>query len=50
LAELRERFPLVPFHVCTATATPRVRQDILAQLRLRDPRVLVGAFDRPELC
>jgi len=50
LAELRERFPRVPFHAYTATATPRVRQDILNQLRLRDPRVLVGAFDRPELC
>ncbi len=49
LAELRERFPDVPFQAFTATATPRVREDIVAQLRLRDPRVLVGVFDRPEL-
>jgi ATP-dependent DNA helicase RecQ len=49
LAELRERFPAVPFHAYTATATPRVRADIVAQLRLRDPAVLVGTFDRPNL-
>jgi RecQ family ATP-dependent DNA helicase len=49
LAELRERFPAVPFQAFTATATPRVREDIVAQLRLREPRVLVGTFDRPEL-
>ncbi|MBX3461998.1 MAG: DNA helicase RecQ [Planctomycetes bacterium] len=50
LAELRQQFPAVPFQAFTATATPRVRADIQAQLRLRDPEVLVGAFDRPELC
>jgi ATP-dependent DNA helicase RecQ len=49
LAELRERFPGVPFHAYTATATPRVREDIAAQLRLCDPAVLVGVFDRPNL-
>ena len=49
LAELRERFPDVPFQAFTATATPRVREDIVAQLRLREPAVLVGTFDRPEL-
>lgn len=49
LAELRERFPAVPFQAFTATATPRVREDIVTQLRLREPRVLVGTFDRPEL-
>ncbi|MEO6597113.1 MAG: DNA helicase RecQ [Planctomycetota bacterium] len=49
LAELRERFPGVPFHAYTATATPRVRQDIVDQLRLKDPALLVGTFDRPEL-
>ena len=49
LAILRERFPQVSIHAYTATATPRVRQDIMAQLRLRDPRVLIGDFDRPNL-
>jgi len=49
LAELRERFPNVPFHAYTATATPRVRDDIAVQLRLLEPDVLVGTFDRPNL-
>ncbi|MCA8965372.1 MAG: ATP-dependent DNA helicase RecQ, partial [Planctomycetes bacterium] len=49
LAELRAMFPQVPFHAYTATATPRVQEDILTQLQLREPRVLVGTFDRPEL-
>ncbi|MFY9342281.1 MAG: RecQ family ATP-dependent DNA helicase, partial [Planctomycetota bacterium] len=49
LAELRQHFPDVPFQAFTATATPRVRQDIVQQLRLRDALELVGTFDRPEL-
>jgi ATP-dependent DNA helicase RecQ len=49
LAELRDTFPGVAFHAFTATATPRVREDILAQLRMRDAEVLVGGFDRPNL-
>ncbi len=49
LAELREIFPGVPFHAFTATATPRVREDILGQLRMTDAEVMVGDFDRPNL-
>ena len=49
LAELREHFPGVPFQAFTATATPRVRDDIQHQLRLHEPVLLVGTFDRPEL-
>lgn len=49
LAELRRTFPNVPLHAFTATATPRVRRDILDQLKLRDPVELVGSFDRPNL-
>src|SRR5687767_11702771 len=33
----------------TATATPRVRRDIARLLELRDPTVVVGGFDRPNL-
>ena len=33
----------------TATATPTVRQDILQNLRLQDPLVMVTGFDRPNL-
>jgi ATP-dependent DNA helicase RecQ len=49
LALLRERFPKASIHAFTATATPRVRDDIARQLSLRDPAVLVGTFDRPNL-
>jgi ATP-dependent DNA helicase RecQ len=33
----------------TATASPPVREDIIARLQLRDPQVVVGALDRPNL-
>ncbi|TVQ31932.1 MAG: DNA helicase RecQ [Phycisphaeraceae bacterium] len=49
LAELRDRFPNAPIQAFTATATPRVREDIIAQLRLRSAAELVGIFDRPNL-
>src|SRR5687768_8740375 len=45
LAALRERFPDAAFHAFTATATEQVRQDIIDQLHLHDPAVLVGNFD-----
>jgi ATP-dependent DNA helicase RecQ len=49
LAELKQRFPTASVHAYTATATERVRTDIASQLRLRDPAILVGTFDRPNL-
>lgn len=49
LARLRELLPGASIHAFTATATPRVRADIVEQLRLRDPVQLVGNFDRPNL-
>ena len=49
LSELRQHFPKLALHAYTATATPRVREDIVVQLGLRDPAVLVGCFDRPNL-
>ncbi|NAZ88171.1 RecQ family ATP-dependent DNA helicase [Kineococcus sp. T90] len=33
----------------TATASPQVRAEVLEQLRLRDPLVVVEGFDRPEI-
>ncbi|MGH7483752.1 MAG: RecQ family ATP-dependent DNA helicase, partial [Longimicrobiales bacterium] len=33
----------------TATATPDVRRDVARLLRLRQPRILAGGFDRPNL-
>jgi ATP-dependent DNA helicase RecQ len=49
IAELRERFPTVPFLAFTATATDRVRADIIERLALRAPAVHVGSFNRANL-
>ncbi len=49
LAVLKEKFPKSPVIALTATATSRVRKDISAQLRLLQPEILVGSFDRPNL-
>jgi len=46
---LRAQLPEVSFHAFTATATARVRQDIVEQLGLRAAVTLVGSFDRPNL-
>ncbi|MCB9915921.1 MAG: DNA helicase RecQ [Planctomycetes bacterium] len=49
IGELRERRPQLPIQAFTATATPAVQRDIIAQLGLVEPEVLVGDFDRPNL-
>jgi ATP-dependent DNA helicase RecQ len=49
LKKLRTHFPDVPVMALTATATERVRADIIKQLKLRDPRCYVASFDRPNL-
>jgi ATP-dependent DNA helicase RecQ len=49
LAKLRDVFPGVPFMALTATATERVRGDIVKHLRLREPRTYVASFNRPNL-
>ena len=49
LHRLRARFPEVPIAAFTATATERVRQDIVRQLALREPSIHVSSFNRPNL-
>jgi ATP-dependent DNA helicase RecQ len=49
LGKLKQMFPGAAVHAYTATATEHVRQDICAQLKLVEPHVLVGSFDRPNL-
>jgi len=49
LGELRALLGAPPTLALTATATPRVRADILTQLGLREPAVFVAGFDRPNL-
>ncbi len=49
LKNLRQHFPDAPVMALTATATERVRADIIKQLQLRDPRCYVASFNRPNL-
>jgi len=49
LSRLREYFPDRPIAAFTASATQRVRHDILAQLRLRQPDRYIASFHRPNL-
>ena len=49
LKSLRRLLPEAPVIALTATATPRVREDIVGQLALRDCRVFVSSFNRPNL-
>ena len=49
LKKLRAQFPDVPIMALTATATKRVREDIVKQLKLRQPRCYVASFNRPNL-
>lgn len=49
LGILKQTFPGLGVHAYTATATDQVRQDIARQLRLEDPEIIVGSFDRPNL-
>jgi ATP-dependent DNA helicase RecQ len=49
LRNLHNEFPEASIHAYTATATAQVRRDIAEQLALRDPLLLVGDFDRPNL-
>jgi ATP-dependent DNA helicase RecQ len=49
LGGLRERFPGIPIMALTATATDRVRHDIVQHLHLADPAIVVGSFNRENL-
>ncbi|MFK7759084.1 MAG: RecQ family ATP-dependent DNA helicase [Phycisphaerales bacterium] len=50
MKELRGVAPGIGMQAFTATATPRVQEDIVEQLGLSDPEILIGKFDRPNLC
>src|SRR3954468_20480087 len=49
LAKARENLRAARVLALTATATPEVRRDIADALELRDPKVFVAGFDRPNL-
>jgi ATP-dependent DNA helicase RecQ len=49
LGQLRTLLPQASIHAFTATATSRVRRDIVVQLGLREALEEIGSFDRPNL-
>ena len=49
LKKLRKHLPNVPIMALTATATDRVRADIIKELELRDSRAYVASFNRSNL-
>ncbi|HCC98890.1 MAG TPA: DNA helicase RecQ, partial [Planctomycetaceae bacterium] len=49
LKMLKETLPGTAIHAYTATATQQVRDDIVEDLGLDEPEMLVGSFDRPNL-
>lgn len=49
LAKLRKTLPEIPAIALTATATERVREDVITHLQLREPEVFVASFNRPNL-
>ncbi|KAK2644672.1 hypothetical protein Ddye_019867 [Dipteronia dyeriana] len=49
LDKLRNCLPDVPFVSLTATATEKVRIDIINSLKMKDPYIAIGSFDRKNL-
>ncbi len=49
IVQVRERYPQLPVLCLTATATERVREDIVRQLALKTPHVHIASFNRPNL-
>ncbi len=49
LGAVREQFAHVPTMALTATADEQTRQDVVRQLRLREPTIVVAGFDRPNI-
>lgn len=49
ISRLRKLLPEVPIMALTATATKRVREDIITHLKLREPEVFIASFNRPNL-
>jgi ATP-dependent DNA helicase RecQ len=49
IAELRDELPGIPVLALTASATPKVQEDIIEKLRLKDPNVVRQSFERPNL-
>ena len=49
ISELKKFFPKIPFLALTATATPRVIEDIRTQLELKNPKHFQQSFERKNI-
>jgi len=49
LKELRNIFPDIPIIALTATATEKVRKDIVDELSLKNPEIFISSFNRENL-
>lgn len=50
IPKIREAMPNLPLVALTATATPRVQDDIIKLLEMKNPFISKSSFDRPNLC
>ena len=49
ISNLKTHFPKVPFLALTATATPRVKEDIITELGLQNPQCFQKSFERKNI-
>lgn len=49
ISKLRTHFPKVPFLALTASATPKVKEDIIKELGLSNPQIFQKSFERPNI-
>ncbi|PKH68076.1 RecQ family ATP-dependent DNA helicase [Flavobacterium sp. ALD4] len=49
ISNLKTHFPKVPFLALTATATPKVKEDIINELGLKEPQVFEKSFARKNI-
>jgi len=49
ISELKKHFQKVPFLALTATATPRVKEDIIAETALQNPQIFQKSFARDNI-
>jgi len=49
ISTLKKHFPKLPFLALTATATPRVKQDIITELGLQNPQIFQKSFARENI-